>query len=68
MANKFQVSYIYNLVDKLSPNLKKISENARKSADKLKNIASSGSPAMERLGRSVNKAQTKLKGFNQQLQ
>lgn len=59
----FQVSYIYDLVDKLSPQLKKIQGNLKNTATSAKNVANDINNSFNKISRSLQNVSKKINDF-----
>ena len=60
----FKTSYIYDLVDKLSPKLSKINNNLKKTASQVKKSASKSVSAFKKFGKSIDTTAKKAKDLD----
>jgi len=63
----FKTSYIYDLVDKLSPKLSKINNNLKKTASQVKKSASKSVSAFKKFGKSIDTTAKKAKDLGKSL-
>ena len=63
----FKTSYIYDLVDKISPPLQKINNNLQKTTNQVRKTAAKSAISFRKIGRSLDSVATKAKDLGKSL-